>query len=250
MDILKEFESGLVFSEGSGVLPLYHGSKNGIDGKIRPASRLNCDFGKAFYMGVNEEQPKQLVCDGKCPTFYHLDFNLSGLKVLDLTGFAWMLVVAFHRRHDEMLEMSPLLHKYLKNKIAGVDVLVGVIADDKLSDALDDFFEGNVTDKCLFASMSAIKYGRQYAAKTQKACDQISIRLKEVLPEDDVSKFATDAAENRKAGGIAWVKTKRRFLGEGRYFPIIVENFGKCLEEICLAKEKKHDYGQRPKFPM
>ena len=30
---------------------LYHGSRGGIQGKIRPCSRLRCDFGKGFYMG-------------------------------------------------------------------------------------------------------------------------------------------------------------------------------------------------------
>ena len=31
---------------------LYHGSKYGITGKIRPISRDKCDFSKAFYMGT------------------------------------------------------------------------------------------------------------------------------------------------------------------------------------------------------
>ena len=31
---------------------LYHGSKSGIQGKIKPASRDRCDFGTGFYMGT------------------------------------------------------------------------------------------------------------------------------------------------------------------------------------------------------
>lgn len=31
---------------------LYHGSKKGIDGKIAPISRAECDFGQGFYMGM------------------------------------------------------------------------------------------------------------------------------------------------------------------------------------------------------
>jgi len=36
---------------------LYHGSKAGIAGMIRPDSRTTCDFGRAFYMGECEQQP-------------------------------------------------------------------------------------------------------------------------------------------------------------------------------------------------
>lgn len=30
---------------------LYHGSKGGIKGNIKPISREFCDFGKGFYLG-------------------------------------------------------------------------------------------------------------------------------------------------------------------------------------------------------
>lgn len=42
---------------------LYHGSKSGIEGKIEPKSRSQCDFGKGFYMGTEPSQALTLICD-------------------------------------------------------------------------------------------------------------------------------------------------------------------------------------------
>ena len=39
---------------------LYHGSRNGLKGHIKPCSRPNCDFGQGVYMGTNEMQTKGL----------------------------------------------------------------------------------------------------------------------------------------------------------------------------------------------
>ena len=38
---------------------LYHGSKNGLAGNIRPISRELCDFGKGFYMGAERDTLRQ-----------------------------------------------------------------------------------------------------------------------------------------------------------------------------------------------
>ena len=43
---------------------LYHGSKSGIEGKIEPKSRSQCDFGKGFYMGTD---PLHCVCRYRRP---------------------------------------------------------------------------------------------------------------------------------------------------------------------------------------
>ena len=37
---------------------LFHGSRGGIDGNIKPISRVRCDFGKGFYMGEDSNQAK------------------------------------------------------------------------------------------------------------------------------------------------------------------------------------------------
>ena len=49
---------------------LYHGSKSGIEGKIEPKSRSQCDFGKGFYMGTDPSQALTLICDYDKSKFY------------------------------------------------------------------------------------------------------------------------------------------------------------------------------------
>lgn len=43
---------------------LYHGSKNGLSGAIKPMSREKCDFGRGFYMGlhtISEEEAAERI---------------------------------------------------------------------------------------------------------------------------------------------------------------------------------------------
>lgn len=43
---------------------LYHGSKLGLKGAIKPESRAACDFGSGFYMGTESTQPHEHRRDG------------------------------------------------------------------------------------------------------------------------------------------------------------------------------------------
>ena len=63
---------------------LYHGSKSGLEGRIKPKSRDKCDFGKGFYMGTEIGQSLTLICD-----FQNLSFILpqSTLKTLTLSKY-------------------------------------------------------------------------------------------------------------------------------------------------------------------
>ena len=59
---------------------LYHGSKYGITGKIRPISRDKCDFDKAFYMGTVPSQPLTLIAGFDSSRFYIVSLDLSDLS--------------------------------------------------------------------------------------------------------------------------------------------------------------------------
>ena len=81
-----------------GKMVLYHGSKSGIQGKIKPASRDRCDFGAGFYMGTDPLQPLTLICDYEQSVFYILSVDLHSLKTLDVPAdIEWAMLVAYHR---------------------------------------------------------------------------------------------------------------------------------------------------------
>lgn len=80
------------------IIKLYHGSKNGLKGNIKPISRELCDFGKGFYMGTEKTQPMTLICNYENATMYDLEIDTSNLFVKGLPlNIDWALFVAFNR---------------------------------------------------------------------------------------------------------------------------------------------------------
>lgn len=69
-------------------ITLYHGSKNGLNGKIQPISRKLCDFGQGFYMGTSMEQPSTLICNYSGSILYTLELDDSNLKTVELPHVA------------------------------------------------------------------------------------------------------------------------------------------------------------------
>ena len=59
---------------------LYHGSRGGIVGNIKPESRIRCDFGKGFYMGTNREQAMSLIAADQAPVLYELKLDLINVS--------------------------------------------------------------------------------------------------------------------------------------------------------------------------
>ena len=80
------------------LIKLFHGSKRGLDGKIRPISRELCDFGKGFYMGTEKTQPMTLIYNYENATMYELELNIENLTVKDIPlNLDWAMFVAFNR---------------------------------------------------------------------------------------------------------------------------------------------------------
>ena len=150
----------------------YHGSKKGIVGTIAPISRAECDFGQGFYMGTAPLQPLTLVCAEDKPKFYTVEFDLSGLKVLDVEiGMDWAMMIAYYRKQMENVKGTPIYEKYA-HFADGYDVIVGYIVNDRMYTELARFFNGTITDVALLKCLSVLNLGKQYVAITQKACDK------------------------------------------------------------------------------
>ncbi|MDR0697411.1 MAG: DUF3990 domain-containing protein [Christensenellaceae bacterium] len=169
---------------------LYHGSKSGIAGDIKPISRDRCDFGKGFYMGTQIHQTMTLLYSFEKSVLYALELDLSGLRVLRIaTGIDWAMLVAYSRGKLEGCIGTAIYEKY-KKMLEGYDVIVGDIANDRMFYVLDRFFMGDITDKGLVESLSALKLGEQYVALTEKACKQIKIIANENISELEKCFFA------------------------------------------------------------
>lgn len=206
-----------------GRIVLYHGSRSGIDGSIRPISRERCDFGRGFYMGTQIHQPLTLICSFEKAAVYTLELDLTGLKVLHIpAGIEWAMAIAFSRGKLEDIKGTPLYEKYRK-MLGGHDLIVGKIADDRMFYVLDRFFMGDITDRGLAESLSALQLGEQYVALTEKACGQIVILERRDISELERLCIYDMSEQNRKQGIDAANDICRNRRREGRFFDEILK---------------------------
>ena len=212
---------------------LYHGSKSGIKGEIKPVSRTECDFGKGFYMGDKEDQPKSLVSEFKDNMYYELECDFSGLKILEFTDdyesqLDWSLYIAYNRKQFDPDKYKKLAQKYEEYN-QNYDVIAGLIADDKMTEALQRFFDGTFSDKALIAAMSRVKLGRQFVAKTDIACsnDHIKILSSRKLTENErsMAKAFNDQRRRQNETVLNEITTRFRRATDVKFFDEILEEY-------------------------
>ena len=203
---------------------LYHGSKSGIEGAIRPVSRDRCDFGRGFYMGTDPYQPLTLISDFEQSKFYVVKLALADLQVLHIRpDMEWAMLVAYHRGKMEAARGTALYEHYA-GMAKGYDVIAGSIADDRMFYVLDNFFLGNITDKALTMSLSALQLGEQYVAVTEKACDHVSVEAEIELSFLERA-FLRDMSEANRVKGVSLANDIcRDYRREGLFFDEILKN--------------------------
>ena len=206
---------------------LYHGSKSGIKGPIAPISRERCDFGKGFYMGTEPYQPLTLISDFEKSKFYVISLDMTGLRVLNVKpDLEWAMLVAYNRgKMDEVRGTS--LYEHYAAMSNGYDVVVGSIANDRMFYVLDNFFLGNITDKALVMSQSALQLGKQYVAITEKACKQVKIEAEVELSQLE-QVFLRDLSESNRVKGVNLTnEICRDYRREGQFFDEILREAGR-----------------------
>jgi transcriptional regulator with XRE-family HTH domain len=220
MQKIRNTVSGI--QNDSGRVILYHGSKSGITGPIAPISRDRCDFGKGFYMGTDPYQPLTLISDFEQSKFYIVSLDLSDLKILQVKAdLEWAMLVAFFRGKMESAKGTSLYERYAR-MADGCDVIIGSIADDRMFYVLDNFFLGNITDKALVMSLSALQLGQQYVAINGKSCQQIAIEAEIELSWLE-KVFLRDLSEANRVKGINLAnEICRDYRREGRFFDEIL----------------------------
>ena len=202
---------------------LFHGSKVGIDGPIRPISRDRCDFGRGFYLGSDASQALTLIADIDGSKLYLISAPTGGLTTLELpANLDWAMLVAFNRGKMDVARGTALYDRYA-HMLDGVDMAIGAIADDRMFFVLDSFFQGTITDAALVASLSALSLGNQYVALTERACDALRIEAEMALPLFMRLALSDAAAANRERGIALANDICREHRREGLFFDEILE---------------------------
>lgn len=210
-------------SPTKGRILLYHGSKSGIEGRIEPKSRSQCDFGKGFYMGTDPSQALTLICDYDKSKFYVVSVDTTFLNMIEVSAdIEWAMLVAYHRGRMEIIKGTPLYEKY-RNLSKDKDIIIGSIANDRMFYVIDNFFIGNITDAALVGSLSALQLGKQYVAVTQKGCDAIQIEAEVELSHLE-RLFIQEVAEANRAKGISLANDIcKNYRREGLFFDELLE---------------------------
>ena len=214
--VVRQLDRGLwPFAPGS---ILYHGSRGGIDGDIRPVSRPRTDFGSGFYMGSDSLQAKALAINPQAAYAYSLVLDgeqLEGMTVLELGELEWALTILHNRRSVPSFNGSALDIE-IGRLTDGADFLVGPIGDDRMSAAVDLFERGALTDQGLVACLARVPYGYQAVAKTERACRALEIVSAAPIHEDEADQILDYSRRMQRQARDTVRDVTGRYAGIGR----------------------------------
>lgn len=207
------------------VLTLFHGSHGGIVGSINAqSSRDLCDFGKGFYLGEMEEQAKTIAASEKGGIIYTIRVDINDMKVYRFTDdVLWALYVGVNRgrintnKYPKLRDIVARINKY--------DVVVGLIADDRMAFIYSEFINGNITDKALVECLKYVKLGHQYVFKNNEACSKLCIISERHLSAEECKILNHDKSVT--IGGIPIIveDLKRKFRRDGRFVDEVLEEY-------------------------
>lgn len=208
---------------------LYHGSKNGITGDIRPSSRENCDFGRGFYMGESANYAKAFVSAQDTPVLYKLKLKASEIpedRILRLDGTDWLYTVLACRGNagDFATEFNQLsVAKEALARTKRYDLIIGKIADDKMMEAIKAFGRNGLTVDGLMYCLRYVQYGNQYVATTQEACRKIEVLEKRLLIGKEKEDARRLGKQKQSEGYAAVTEATRMYLRKGLYLSELID---------------------------
>lgn len=217
---------------------LYHGSRGGIDGDIRPESRVRCDFGKGFYLGEDPNQVRGLICNDSAPMFYTVNLKLSQIpenKILFLHGMDWLYTILANRKKVEEFNKLPIAKKILETQ-ENYDVIIGPIADDRMNEAIKSFEDGALTDIGLLECLKHVNYGNQYVLKTKEACEKAIIVSSREMYEKELNDIINYSNEKRLEGKNVVKKAIQNFRYTGKYIDEICKEYDQIQESEYLGE--------------
>lgn len=216
-------------------MKLYHGSKGGIKGDIQwNLSRDKCDFGVGFYMGDKAEQPMGLIAGWDTHRLYEIEFDGNGLNIKRFGNtyeeqLEWALFIAYNRNPEWYSNYHRLREKY-ESYHSEYDAIVGIIANDKMFQLLERFYDGTLCDKALIDGLSRVKLGNQYVLKSSRACSDrhLKILTERQLTDWERKMSLAQSANNshQMAGIIGELQRRYRRADNIKFFDEIMEEWG------------------------
>ena len=184
-------------------------------------------------MGDKAEQPMGLIAGWETHRFYEMEFCIDGLKIKRFGNtyeeqLDWALFIAYNRNPEWYADYHKLCEKYRSYHVE-YDVIVGVIANDKMFQLLERFYDGTLCDKALIDGLSRVKLGNQYVLKSSKACSDryLHILTERKLTERERKMALAQSAGcmDQMAGIIGELQRRYRRAENIRFFDEIMEEW-------------------------
>lgn len=206
-------------------LILFHGSKDGITGKLTiEKSNEKKDFGKGFYLGESAKQAISFVSNYSNSLLYVIEINnIDHLKIkyFDVCK-EWMILVSYFRGRINEYSNSKYLNDLL-DSIKDVDLIVAPIADNSMYEIINDFIEGGITDEQCINALSANRLGKQYVVLNDKVLDNnVKIIKESFLCEEEKHQYEIEKESDRNGGKAKMILAKRKYAGIGKYIEEIL----------------------------
>lgn len=161
---------------------LYHGSAFRIEKPTFGLGKAHNDYGLGFYCTEELEMAKEWAVGEDHDGFAnHYEFDMAGLKVLDLTkGYTvlhWLAILLENRIFDFRGDVLVAARDYLKANFAvdyeAADVIVGHRADDNYFSFARAFLSGALSYERLCRAIRLGNLGVQVVVKSRRAFDRI-----------------------------------------------------------------------------
>ena len=163
-------------------MKIYHGSKITIEHPRLKGSDPRNDYGPAFYMTLDLESAHEWACRNDAIGIVNqYDFNMDGLKILDLREYSvlnWLAILMHYRELEKSFinafsyRLKVLDDKYYID-VEQYDVVIGYRADDAYFRYPLDFIRGNITLEQLEQSFKMGDLGVQHVLISEKAINKL-----------------------------------------------------------------------------
>lgn len=204
---------------------LFHGAKGEFIGKPSILySDDKKDFGKGFYLGTDVKQSASFVSNYKDSSIYVFEYDLTKTKIKEYDVCNdWMMLIAYFRGKLNAYSDSKYIKTLLK-QLEGIDVVIAPIADNTMYSILNDFTEGDITDKQCSYALSANRLGKQYIFLNDKAIKSSLKMIDKLYLCEDEKKYYQEIRKQETEIGKQKVKiAKREYAAKGMYIEEILK---------------------------
>ena len=209
-------------------MTLYHGSEYIIDKPLLDGGKPYNDYGRGFYCTEHPDMAREWSVTSDHDGYLNIyEFDISGLKVLDLNKYpvmTWLAVLLDNRSFETNAPLAKEAKAYILKEFlidySSYDVITGYRADDSYFSFAQDFISGIISYEQLGEAMRLGGLGNQIVLKSPKAFEHIRYTGCEKISKQI---WLPKRQERDHRARSAYTSTDKRFVKGSLYIIKIIE---------------------------